>query len=1037
MRQEQRTLMLPPEVTDVASLTQFLARDLPVTDVLASILWNASPITDAMVQQWKAAAVPMTLTLTIDSVVVAGEPATAAQVSQLIEQAAGLPDDHPSANLLRIIHETLRSVGNRDLDGQLSAAEARHQRFRLLDESQFSPRLLWPNAASPSGVVVQYSTMQDKPLIFLFRDAPAPTTAVSPTLLIARTSAQTVARILAPVVAPADAIEPLLDRARPEALLLLRRLTRDHVAVLETAGRLYIFSIDLFICIYTGQLREESGTPFTPFFSLHRRAMERMGTEDWRRPAVLLYYIYLIYVLWQGTCFGMSDLVPDAPAAGVDALDHIQHFIVTRILRLFYVTSLPPPTPAATTTTSLLALLDDAMPLVVQMSHQTMTTPRDPTLSRKHLLFNNEKTWWFRQFKAGVTHTGYENMDLFVRHADAGNILLSFVNAHWNTSRVKLALRFTPDDAADSKSPSAERKVRTVLLFNPEAPHVVQKTRLLFDSEYDRVLLAADGGSSAEVHAVDDPRIIVVSDEERELRVVNHARRAFEPSTRFTNAFYDEVRSFMQRTEARLTAERTATEAIERRVADLATQAAEERAGRIAADRRLDTRMDALERNLQLLLDRRVMGDRDVQQLYDVMDVPGDPDVPIVQELQSVMQDTASEFVGQLAARDTAQTSELRDAMRMGMTVLKTMWVASTTLVVMAVSHGVLPQVLTMMRDANAVSGTIWQIARPAGSAAVRKLPAAWADTREVAGLLRSDARVAWRITKKFARQIRRDVNFKLDDVAPETTTAAVVPRQLTPIDVTRSSTLADTAVTYLKGASSGMSAFLMVLSQSADVPQETVSLPTEWVEVGQVRDTNLGRSDATLLQQGSEYSFFFYNDNRRRMLRPNRPIPRGTIVSLYRVDESRSGTLGRYLVHTTQSRTPVAVVLHRRRWTTDVFFENGAHDDALDYTEDYYIDRANRIHIVLPNAIVGRDDAVVNAFSSQPPPSLPPAAPPVPTTSPFVHVSTEPPDPRESPQEEHIDVTDDDDEEEDVLLREQQRHGILNQQWDGKKNKK
>lgn len=1026
MRQAHKTIQLPlpPDVTDVVSLRRLLTRDLGPTETIVSIMLDATDeeVTDAMVQQWRARPQPSTesLTLMVDDAA-ADVVDVDALVAQTIERATAVPDDRSASGALRVISEALHALDIRDFDGQLSAAEAQHARFRLLDETQFAPRLLWPSAADAAGVLVQYSTMQAVALLLPFRDVsplPAPTPTMTMLgsgrnlLTIARASSADLARILAPVVAPADALERTLGAARPASVLLLRQLTHKHVAVLETAGRLYLFSIDLFVLCYIGALREEAGSPFAPFFALHRRAMALLGVEDVRRPAVLLYYIYLVYVLWQGACFDLPDLLPGPPDAGVDAHDHIQHFIVTRILRVFYASSPPTPPPAAPT---LLHRLAAQAPLAVPMVHEVVRAPHDDELRRKFLFFRNVKTEWFQQFRMGYIRT-MDTLYTLTKHARPRNALLSHVNGHWAASRTRLALRFAPDDAADVDAP-ATRRVSILHLVDLDAPNAApQRVTLQFDNAHNRLLLS-DASSLQE-----ESRIIAVD--------INDAapQRGVEGAA--PAATYEDLHAFMDRTTAQLAAERSANADLQARVQalndDLQSfrRAMDARLGsetleRTIMQRRLRDVERDVDRNVDALMEQGVMSESDAVRFYDALeDVTAENETlsPATAGAREAIRHTASEFAAQLAARGAEASAEqmpwLRAIARFGIGQLRGM--ADRFLIVDdLVSHRVIrPLLLRAFRSATQESGVIREVA-------------SWA--LGFSGFLytnmradKSTARIDFPRTSRFGDFTINlsSFNFSIDgdEIVPEEDNVKR-RRSLkrTPVDVTRSTGFFDAAKDYIVSASVVMSALCMVLAQSAappSVPAGEVAAPPEelpaavqqqpWMFAGSVALRDGGRTE--LLRRGDAYSFFLPNDNRRRVLRNLHDVPFGSTIDLYRpLDERPVMDDAATIIQLGILSPPITVVLFHQRWTTDAFFESGAHDDALDFTRLTYRADDGRMHAVLPTEIVG------------PAASAPPAR----SLLPDARVSTEPPPASLSQTPSPMPVEDDEDA---AMLRRQQQ---------------
>lgn len=1032
MRQAHKTieLPLPDDVADVASLRRMLVRDLAPTETIVSIMLDATDeeLTDAMMQQWRARPQPSTesLTLMVDDAA-ADVIDVDALVAQTIERAAAVVDDRSASGALRVISEALHALDIRDFDGPLAAAEARHARFRLLDETQFAPRLLWPSAASAAGVLIQYSTMQPAALLLPFRDVsplPAPTPTMTMLgsgrgpLTIARASSADIARILAPVVAPADALDRTLGAARPASVLLLRQLTHKHVAVLETAGRLYLFSIDLFVLCYIGALREEAGSPFAPFFALHRRAMALLGVEDVRRPAVLLYYIYLVYVLWQGACFDLPDLLPGPPEDGVDAHDHIQHFIVTRILRVFYASSPPTPTPPAAPT--LLHRLAAQAPLVVPMAHEIQRAPRDDELRRKFLLFRSVRTEWFQQFR--MLHLrAMDTLYTLTKHARPGNALLAYVNGHWAASRTRLALQFAPDDAADVDAP-ATRRISILHLVDLDAPNAApQRVTLHFDNAHNRLLLS-DAASAAQ----EESRIIAVDINDAAQRGVEGAAPA---STRFDDAAYEELRAFMDRTTAQLAAERSANADLQARVQalndDLQSfrRAMDARLGsetleRTIMQRRLrDVERDVV-RNVDALMEQGVMSESDAVRFYDALeDVTAENETlsPAMAGASEAIQHMASEFAAQLAARGAEASAEqmprLRAIARFGIGQLRGM--ADRFLIVDdLVSHRVIrPMLLRAFRSATQESGVIREVA-------------AWA--LGFPGFLytnmradKSTVRIDFPRTSRFGDFTINlsSFNFSIDgdEIVPEEDNVKR-RRSLkrTPVDVTRSTGFFDAAKDYIVSASVVMSALCMVLAQSAappSVPAGEVMAPPEepavqqqqpWVFAGSVALRDGGRTE--LLRRGDAYSFFLPNDNRRRMIHNLHDVPFGSTIDLYRpLDERPVMDDAATIIQLGILSPPITVVLFHQRWTTDAFFESGAHDDALDFTRLTYRADDGRMHVVLPTEIVG------------PAASAPPAR----SLLPDARVSTEPPPASLSQTPSPMPVEDDEDA---AMLRRQQQ---------------
>ena len=981
MRQAHKTieLPLPPDVTDVMSLRRLLTRDLGPTETIVSIMLDATDeeVTDEMVQQWRARPQPSTETLTLMV-----DDATAdvvdvdALVAQTIERAAAVPDDRSASGALRVISEALHALDIRDFDGPLSAAEARHARFRLLDETQFAPRLLWPTAADAAGVLIQYSTMQAVALLLPFRDvsplpAPTPTMTMLGTgrnlLTIARVSSADLARILAPVVAPADALDRTLGAARPASVLLLRQLTHKHVAVLETAGRLYLFSIDLFVLCYIGALREEAGSPFAPFFALHRRAMAILGPEDVRRPAVLLYYIYLVYVLWQGACFDLPDLLPGPPDAGVDAHDHIQHFIVTRILRVFYASLLPTPPPAAPT---LLHRLATQAPLVVPMSHEFVRAPRDDELWRKFLFFRNVNTTWFQQFRMGYLRT-MDTLFTLTKHARHGNALLSHVNGHWAASRTRLALQFTPDDAADADAP-ATRRVSILHLVDLDAPNAApQRVTLQFDNAHNRLLLS-DASSLQE-----ETRIIAVDiNDTAPQRGVEGAAPA---STRFDDAAYEELRAFMERTAAQLAAERAANADLQARVQalndDLQSfrRAMDARLGsetleRDIMRRRIQDVERNVGRNVDALMEQQVLSESDAVRFYDALeDVAAENEAlsPATAGLRETVRRTASEFAAQLAARGAEASAEqmprLRAIARFGIGLMRGM--ADRILIVDdLVSHyAIRTPLLRVIRSATERRGVL-RLAASEGRGLARFM---YTNMRADKNTARIDFPRTSRVGDFTIDLSSFDFSIDFDETESDYSRPSRAARQRTPVDVTRSAGIFDTAKDYLLRASAVMSAAMMVLAQSAAPPSvpagEVITLPEEppavqqqpWVFAGSVALRDGGRTE--LLRRGDAYSFFLPNDNRRRMFHNLHDVLLGSTVELYRpLDERPVMDDAATIIRLGILSPPITVVLFRQRWTTDAFFESGAHDDALDFTSFTYRADDGRMHAILPTEIVG-----------------------------------------------------------------------------------
>ncbi len=998
---QQSDLQKLPAAT-IGALKTYLADRLavPPNEIIVSVYWSSRLVDDGVMASWAGYHEDSVL-LTVDIGSMAAEQretaAVSTQLTQLIDSVGAVPDAKAAENMLQMIADSLHELRISTFDAALGAAH--RTRFRLFDEAQFSPRMLWPNDASPTGVIIQYSTIQPYMIYLPFAaaandpsygytanrsaDWPGAQSAFANLMplyrsdddsdavqLIARPPAEIVSRILTPIIPLMDRLERTLDAVDPSYLLLLRQLTKHHVALLETGNRLYLFSIDLMLYIYMGQLREEAGSPILPFFALYRRISESLdaagvSAADRHQPHLVLYYIYLCYIHWQGLCLGRdfaaSLAVPDA----ADALDYIQHFIKTRILDVYYRAA------PLRTTTRLLSQLARVPPLAIALGSSIKDNVAR-TKQRRYLLFRRENTRWYDQYVPG--DETLRRMQIAAADAIASNLLLQFVNAHWQLSGTKLELRFPADETAAVRS--------RLWLVNPAAPNVFQEVHLIFYDAEAQVLLAdVDAEGNVAEHHV----IVIGIDQQAVLeRRASEIRRAVaDKNTKYDDAFYDKLHQFMEGVQLEMAKVAARDEALRQ----LDSQVREIQAALPTVRRSIDD-VRAL---LQSLIDRQIVRDREADVFYDALEDAEamETNVATPARLQSAVVQMAGTLLARTGAIATASAPHAMHNARVvyeyGSDMIRSALSAARALEDMVLQHGILPEMRRFVQDAEAARGALQYVVVPTLTVGRNAVILWFRGARKTAYLLVSntamaasesapvlaeEATAAGKALQRAARAVRQriDTDFALDFESIVNESDYLRPAESldipsAPIDPRLAGPIADNVTAFLSAVTDSFSALMRMPAQDAAPIEEAV---------GVVHDQRRGTTYSLI--RGSDGALFFLMggaDGRKMFVRhPTTTDAHGRLhADLYRA--YYDAPLGWRWI-----RGGASVHLHQRAWTTDVLAQTwlGVQVRAadLDYTDYYYVSADGKI------VVVDDKDLMPPPMSSttSPPPSTPPPPP-------------------------------------------------------------